>query len=77
MIYVCPTWEYAADAHFLKQQRLQNRVLRAFGNFDRRTSIRELRVALKIPYVSDYIIKLCRKQSGVIQNRLNPNMRET
>jgi hypothetical protein len=28
MTYACPTWEYAADAHLLKLQRLQNRVLR-------------------------------------------------
>jgi hypothetical protein len=25
--YACPTWEYAAHAHLLKLQRLQNRVL--------------------------------------------------
>jgi hypothetical protein len=24
MTYACPTWEYAADAHLLKLQRLQN-----------------------------------------------------
>jgi hypothetical protein len=38
MIYACPTWEYAADAHLLKLQHLQNRVLRAIGNLDRHTS---------------------------------------
>jgi hypothetical protein len=32
-------------------------------------------LALKIPYVSDYVTKLCRKQAGVIQNYLNPNVR--
>jgi hypothetical protein len=26
MTYACPTWEYAADAHLLKLQSLQNRV---------------------------------------------------
>jgi hypothetical protein len=46
--YACPTWEYAADANFLKLQRLQNRVLRAFGNLDRSTPVRELRVKLKL-----------------------------
>jgi hypothetical protein len=30
-IYACPTWEYAANAHVLKLQRLQNRVLHAIG----------------------------------------------
>jgi hypothetical protein len=39
MSYACLTWEYEADAHLLKLQRLQNRVLRAthIGNLDRRT----------------------------------------
>lgn len=27
MIYICPSWDYAADAHLLKPLRLQNRVL--------------------------------------------------
>jgi hypothetical protein len=30
MAYACPTCEYAADAHVLKLQRLQNRALRAY-----------------------------------------------
>jgi hypothetical protein len=51
MVYSCPTWEYAADAHHLKLQRLQNRVLRAIGNIDRRTSVRKLNVAFKTPYL--------------------------
>jgi hypothetical protein len=51
MTYACPTWEYAADTHLLKLQRLQNRVLRAIGNFERRTPVREMHVALNIPYV--------------------------
>jgi hypothetical protein len=29
MTYACPTWEYTADAHLYKQQRLQNRALSA------------------------------------------------
>jgi hypothetical protein len=31
-------------------------------------------MTLKIPYVYDYITKLCRKQAEVIQNHLNPNV---
>jgi hypothetical protein len=65
MTYACPTWEYAADAYFLKLQRLHNRVLRATGNLDRRTPVCEMRVAFKIPYVYDYITKLCRTQAEV------------
>jgi hypothetical protein len=53
MTYVCPTLEYATDAHLLKLQRLQNRVLRAIGNLYRCTSVRELQVAFIIPYVYD------------------------
>jgi hypothetical protein len=33
--YACPTWEYAAGAHILKLQRLQNRALSATGVSDR------------------------------------------
>jgi hypothetical protein len=47
MTYSCPTCEYAADAHLL--QRLQNRVLRAFGNLDRDTTVRELNLDFKLP----------------------------
>jgi hypothetical protein len=75
MVYVCPTWEYTADAHLMKLQRLQNRLLRATGNFDRRTAVREMHMALKIPYVYDYITKFCRKRAEVIKNHLNPNVR--
>jgi hypothetical protein len=72
MVYACPTWEHAADARL---SQLQNRVLRAIGNLDRRTSVHEMHVALKIPYVYDYIKTSFRKQAEVIQNHLNPNVR--
>jgi hypothetical protein len=49
MTYACPTWEYAAEAHFLKLQRLQKSVLSAVGKFDRCTPVPELHVASKIP----------------------------
>jgi hypothetical protein len=38
----------------------------------RRTPFRELNVALKIPYVYDYIPELCRTQAEVILNHVNP-----
>jgi hypothetical protein len=56
----------------LKLQRLRNRALRAIGNLDRRTLVRELHVAFKIPYVYDYTTKLCRTQAEVILNHRNP-----
>jgi hypothetical protein len=57
MTYACPTWDFAADTHLIKLQRLQNRVLRTISNFPRRTPVRELHKAFSIPYVYDYIIK--------------------
>jgi hypothetical protein len=46
MYHACPTRMHAADAHFLKLLRLQNRGLRDIGNLDRRTLVGELRVCL-------------------------------
>jgi hypothetical protein len=63
MTYACPTWEYAADAHLLKLQRLQNRALHATGNLDKCTPVSEFHVAFKIPDVFDYVTKLCRTQA--------------
>jgi hypothetical protein len=54
---------------------LQNRVLRAIGNLDRRTLVCDLLLAFKIPYVYDYITKLRRRQAEVILNHENPNVR--
>jgi hypothetical protein len=59
----------------MKLQRLQNRVLRTTGNFPRRTSFRDLHVAFQIPYLYDYVTKLCRQQAEVIQNHDNENVR--
>jgi hypothetical protein len=74
MTYAWPTWEYAADAHLLKLHRVQNKVLRAAGNLDRRTPVRELQVDFKTPYVHDYITELCRTQTEVIINHVNSNV---
>jgi hypothetical protein len=65
MTYACPIWEYAADTHLLKLHCLQNRVFRAIGNLDRCILVFELHVSFKIPYVYDYITKLCRTQTEV------------
>jgi hypothetical protein len=51
MTYACPAWEFAADNHLLKLQCLQNKVLRTIGNFPRRTPIRDLPMAFKLPYI--------------------------
>jgi hypothetical protein len=71
--HASPTWEYAADAHLLKLQRLQNRGFRSNGKFDGCTTVHEFHVTFKIPYVYDYITKLCRTWVEVILNYVNPN----
>jgi hypothetical protein len=75
MTYACPVWEFAAESRLLKLQRLQNRDMCTIGNFLRRASVRDLHVAFQIPYVYDYITKLCRQQAEVIQNHGNENVR--
>jgi hypothetical protein len=67
-------WEFAADNHLLKLQRLQNKFLRTIGNFPRRTPVRDLHMAFKLPYICSYITKLCRQQTKVIQNHENANV---
>jgi hypothetical protein len=59
----------------LKFQRLQNKALRTIGSFSRGTSVRDMHMAFQIPYVYDYITKLCRQQTDVIQNHENENVR--
>jgi hypothetical protein len=54
---------------------VQNKVLCTNGNFPRRTTVRDLHVAFEIPFVYDYITKLCRQQAEVIENHDNENIR--
>jgi hypothetical protein len=75
MTYACPSRELAADKHLLKLQRLQSKVRGAIGNFPRRAPVLNLHMACKLPYIYDYITKLCRKQAEVIQNLENANVR--
>jgi hypothetical protein len=75
MTYASPAWEFVADTHLLKLQRLQNKVLHTIGSFPRRTPIRDLHLAFQIPFVYDNITKLCRQQAEVIQNHDKENVR--
>jgi hypothetical protein len=70
-----PAWEFAADSHLLKLQRLENKVLHIIGNFPRRTPVRDLHMVFKFPYIYDYITRFCRQKSEVIQNHENENVR--
>jgi hypothetical protein len=77
MTCACPAWEFAADNHLLKLQRLQNKVFRNIGNIPRRTPVRNFHMAFKLPYIYHYITKLCRQQPEVIQNHENANVPNT
>jgi hypothetical protein len=50
LLFINP-WDYVSSAILLKMQHLQNRFLHATGNIDRRTLVRELHLALNVPYV--------------------------
>jgi hypothetical protein len=71
MTYTCTAWEFTADTHLMKLPRLQNKVLLTTGKFPRNTPIRDMHISLQIPYVYDYITKLCRQQAQVIQHHEN------
>jgi hypothetical protein len=43
------------QTHVLKLQGLQNKVIRSTSNFPRHTLFQDMHVALKIPYVYDFI----------------------
>jgi hypothetical protein len=53
---------------------MQNKVLRITGNFPRYTPVRDLHTAFNLPYVYDYITKLCRQQAEIIQNHENEHV---
>jgi hypothetical protein len=76
--YIDLAWTYRKHASRArmrgKLQRLQNRVLRAISNLDRRTPVRDLHLAFKIPYVYDYIDKLSRRQAEARLNHQNPSV---
>jgi hypothetical protein len=42
----------------------------------RLTLIREMHVAFQVPYIYDYITKLCMQQAEVVQNYENANVRD-
>jgi hypothetical protein len=77
MTYASPEWESAVDTNLMKLQRLQNKVLRTIGNYLRCTPVRDFHMAFQIPFVYNYITKLCRQQAEVIQNHDNENDRTT
>jgi hypothetical protein len=77
MIYTCPVWELEADAYLLKLQRMQNKVPRTTGSFPRCILDRHLHMDFNLPYVYDYITKLCRQYAEVTENHENEHVRGT
>jgi hypothetical protein len=51
-------------------QRLQTMVLRTTGNFPMRTLVRDMHVDFQVPYFYDYITKLCRRKTEIVQNHV-------
>jgi hypothetical protein len=74
MTHVSPAWELAAGTSLLKLQHLQNNVLHKVGDFRRCTQVRDRHTTFNLPYVCDYITKLCRQQAEVIQNHENEHV---
>jgi hypothetical protein len=74
MTYACLAWESAADTYLLKLQRLQNKVLRAIGNFPKFSPVLDLHMAFNLTYVYDYTRNLCKQQAEVIQNYENEHV---
>jgi hypothetical protein len=77
MTYAYLTWEFAADTHLLKLQRLQNKVLCTTGNLPRCTLVCDVHMAFNLLHVYNYITKLCRQQAEFIQNHENDYVRST
>jgi hypothetical protein len=75
MTYACPASELEAETYHVKWQRLLNKVLRTVGNVSRFTLVRDVYAALNLPYVYDYITKLCRQQTEILQNHENERAR--
>jgi hypothetical protein len=59
----------------LKLQRLKNKILGTIGKVPRSTPIRDLHMDFKLPYIYDYIAKVCRQKAEVKQNHENENIR--
>jgi hypothetical protein len=74
MTQALSVWEFAADTLLIKLQCLENKVHHSTGNFPRRTPICEMQMGFHLPYVHDYMTKLCMQEPEVL-NHDNENVR--
>jgi hypothetical protein len=63
--------EFVEHSQLLKFECLQNKVLHTTGNLPRPKPTCDLRVVFKIPYLHDFITKLCREKAKVTLNHEN------
>jgi hypothetical protein len=75
MTYALPRLGISGRHLPLKLQCLQSKVLRITGNLPKRTPIRDTHTVFNLPYVYDYITKLCRQQAEVMQIYENEHVR--
>jgi hypothetical protein len=75
MTQACCVWEFAADTHLIKLQRLENKVLHTTGNFPRHTPVREMQMHFHLQYVHDYMTNFCMQEAEVILNHDNAHVR--
>jgi hypothetical protein len=75
MTYTCPSWEFVADTHLLKLQRLQHKFIHTTGNIPRCITVQDFHTAFNLPYVYHYVTELCKQQAEVIQNHENEHVR--
>jgi hypothetical protein len=64
----CSVWEFVTDTLPIKLQC-------STGNFPWPTPIREMQIGFHLPYVHDYMRKLCMQEAEVILNYDNENVR--
>jgi hypothetical protein len=60
MTYACPAWEFAAECHLLKLQRLPNKVPCTIGNFPKCTSVCNMHTSFFFPPWSESVSELYR-----------------
>ena len=58
LTHASPAWEFVSGTHALNPQGLEDKVLLKTDKFPRRTQIRELRVASRIPCFNNFIKKI-------------------